>query len=68
MMTPDRFLSQACPQTLAAALDPVEARAYQIHLERKADRQREYPWAEPLTFDGGERDYCLLLAREALAA
>lgn len=62
-MTPTKFASLACPQTLAAALGPVEARAYQIHQERQENSARNYPWAEPLTFDGGERDFCLSEAK-----
>lgn len=67
MMTPSKFLSTACPQTREAALDEVEARAYELHQERKANSARNYPWAEPLTFDGGEREFCRTIAREHIA-
>ena len=66
-LTPAKFLSTACPQTLAAAMDPVEARALELHETRKTNYARNYPWAEPLTFDGGERDFCLASARNAIA-
>jgi hypothetical protein len=45
----------------------LEARALALHQTRKANQARNYPWAEPLTFDGGERDFCLSEARNAIA-
>lgn len=41
----------------------LEALALSIHETRKANNAARYPWAEPMTFDGGERDFCLSEAR-----
>lgn len=47
--------------------EQIEARAREIHETRKANSARNYPWAEALTFDSGERDFCLSAARNAIA-
>lgn len=45
----------------------IEARALELHRVRKVNTARNYPWVEPLTFDGGERAFCLAEARDILA-
>ena len=46
----------------------VEARAYELHQERKANTaRRSQVIADLMTFDGGERDFCLSSARNAIA-
>lgn len=41
----------------------IEIRARKIHATRKENYARNYPWAGDLTFDGGERDFCMETAR-----
>lgn len=45
----------------------IEAKARELHETRKANYARNHRWAEPLTFDGGERDFCIESATLALA-
>lgn len=44
-----------------------EARARELHETRKANYARNWPWISPLTFDGGERDFCMETAARQLA-
>lgn len=68
MMTPSKFLSNACPQTREAALDEVEAKArelYQAARRRVAGRPAWENLDPNDAYDMGMREHALDMARAA---